>query len=102
MNQRFEGTRVLVTGGSRNIGRAIVERFAAEGAQVAVNGVVPGEAEELVAGLQADGQQAVAVPADVSKPDQVEQMLSTVCETFGGIDVLVNNAAVPLLGRVPF
>ena len=102
MNQRFEGTRVLVTGGSRNIGRAIVERFAAEGAQVAVNGVVPGEAEELVAALQADGRQAVAVPADVSDPDQVEQMLGTVCETLGGIDVLVNNAAVPLLGRVPF
>jgi len=102
MNQRFEGTRVLVTGGSRNIGRAIVERFAAEGAQVAVNGVVPGEAEDLVAALRDAGRQAVAAAADVSKPDQVEQMLSTVCETFGGIDVLVNNAAVPLLGRVPF
>ncbi|TDE95108.1 SDR family oxidoreductase [Occultella glacieicola] len=100
--QRFHGTRVLVTGGSRNIGRAIVERFAAEGAHVAVNGVVPGEAEDLAARLVEAGHAATAVPADVSDPDQVERMLARVDAELGGIDVLVNNAAVPLLGRVPF
>ncbi|HIZ35856.1 MAG TPA: SDR family oxidoreductase [Candidatus Ruania gallistercoris] len=99
---RFAGTRVLVTGGSRNIGRTIVERFAAEGAQVAINSVVPGEADELAAELTGAGQTAIAVPADVSDPDQVEQMLTRITEDLGGIDVLVNNAALPMMGRVPF
>lgn len=99
---RFRATRVLVTGGARNIGRAIVERFAAEGAQVAINAVVPGEAEDLAAELQSAGCSAIAVPADVSDPDQVEQMLAAVDSQLGGLDVLVNNAALPMLGRVPF
>ncbi|CAM3305862.1 SDR family NAD(P)-dependent oxidoreductase [Occultella aeris] len=100
--ERFRATRVLVTGGSRNIGRAIVERFAAEGAHVAINGVVPGEAEDLADELRAAGHTAVPVPADVSDANQVDQMLTLVCAELGGIDVLINNAAVPLLGRVPF
>lgn len=104
---RFHGTRVLVTGGARNIGRAIVERFAAEGAQVAINAVVPGEAEELAAELRAAelraaDRSAIAVPADVSAPDQVQQLFATIGTELGGLDVLVNNAALPLLGRVPF
>ncbi|WP_147915602.1 SDR family NAD(P)-dependent oxidoreductase [Ruania zhangjianzhongii] len=99
---RQRGTRVLVTGGSRNIGRAIVERFAAEGAHVAINSVVPGEAESLAAELRGAGQSAIAMPADVSDPDQVAQMFTAIGDELGGLDVLVNNAALPMLGRVPF
>ncbi|SEE67805.1 SDR family NAD(P)-dependent oxidoreductase [Ruania alba] len=99
---RFRGARVLVTGGGRNIGRAIVERFAGEGAHVAINTLAEGEADELAKQLSTDERRAIAVPADVSDPTAVEQMLTRVHSELGGIDVLVNNAAVPMLGRVPF
>lgn len=102
MGERFEGVRVLVTGGSRNIGKAIVERFAAEGAAVAVNGIVPGEAAEVARALRRDGVTAVGIDADVSDPEAVERMVEHVVAELGGIDVLVNNAAAPMLGRVPF
>lgn len=102
MSRRFEGVRVLVTGGSRNIGRAIVERFAAEGAAVAVNGIVPGEAEALASALRARGVTATAIEADVSDDNAVTAMLDHVVAEIGGIDVLVNNAGAPSLGRVPF
>lgn len=99
---RFAGVRVLVTGGSRNIGQAIVERFAAEGAAVAVNGIVPGEAAALADALRSTGVVATGIDADVSDPDAVARMVEHVVTELGGIDVLVNNAAAPMLGRVPF
>lgn len=102
MTRRFEGARVLVTGGSRNIGKAIVERFAAEGAAVAVNGIVAGEAEMVARALRDDGVTATGIDADISDPDAVAGMLEHVASELGGIDVLVNNAAAPMLGRVPF
>ncbi|WP_156253329.1 SDR family NAD(P)-dependent oxidoreductase [Pseudactinotalea terrae] len=102
MTGRFEGVRVLVTGGSRNIGQALVERFAAEGAAVAVNGIVPGEAEALAEALRGQGVRAIGIDADVSDADAVVAMIEHVVAELGGIDVLVNNAAAPMLGRVPF
>jgi len=102
MTRRFDGVRVLVTGGSRNIGKALVERFAAEGAAVAVNGIVPGEADALAATLRGQGVTAIGVDADVSDAEAVVAMMERVAAQLGGIDVLVNNAAAPMLGRVPF
>ena len=102
MTGRFEGVRVLVTGGSRNIGKALVERFAAEGAAVAVNGIVPGEAEALAAELHGQGVSAIGIDADVSDPEAVVAMMERAVAELGGIDVLINNAAAPMLGRVPF
>lgn len=102
MTARFDGVRVLVTGGSRNIGKSLVERFAAEGAAVAINGIVPGEAQALASALQERGATATAFDADVSDPGAVAAMLEHVVTELSGIDVLVNNAAAPMLGRVPF
>lgn len=102
MSGRFDGVRVLVTGGSRNIGKAIVERFATEGAAVAVNGIVPGEADAVASALRAEGVVATAIEADVSDDAAVAHMLDHVVAELGGIDVLINNAGAPSLGRVPF
>lgn len=88
----FSGRVVLVTGGSRGIGRGIAEAFLAAGADVAVCGRK--EPDELPS---AGGRSAMFVSADVRDAEQVEDMVNEVVEGLGRLDVLVNNA-----GGAPF
>jgi NAD(P)-dependent dehydrogenase (short-subunit alcohol dehydrogenase family) len=98
---RLKDKVALVTGGSRSIGRAICLGFAREGADVAVNYVQDATAaDEVVQVIRGLGRQAIAVQADVSQAKQVQAMVTKVVDTFGRIDVLVNNAAQIL--RSPF
>lgn len=95
MTTEFAGKVVLVTGGSRGIGRAIAERFATLGAAVAINYVRDEQAaNSLVNHILKNGGRAMAVKADVSKRQEVGRMVQTVLDAFGGIHVLVNNAGV--------
>jgi 3-oxoacyl-[acyl-carrier protein] reductase len=87
--QRFLDQVVIVTGAGHGIGRAVAERFAAEGARVAVNDVSSARASEVAAAL---GAPAMAVPADVSDKAAVDAMFNAVLARFGRLDVLVNNA----------
>lgn len=97
--RRFAGRVALVTGGSRGIGRAVVERLAAEGAAVAVNyRTRTGEAEDIVRRLRGDGRQAFAVQADVAVRSDVDAMVGRVRNELGTIDILVNNAGVLMTG----
>jgi 3-oxoacyl-[acyl-carrier protein] reductase len=101
MDSSFDGTVVLVTGGSRGIGRAVVERFAAAGATVVLQfRSQRAAADEVLAGLPAG--EHIAVQADVADPGQVRTLVQEIVERFGRIDVLVNNAGVyerhPVLG----
>jgi 3-oxoacyl-[acyl-carrier protein] reductase len=83
----------LVTGGSRGIGRAIALDLAQRGARVVVNYHQNAKAAaEVVATIQADGGEAVAVQADVGDFDQAKELITTTLDTFGQIDILVNNA----------
>jgi NAD(P)-dependent dehydrogenase (short-subunit alcohol dehydrogenase family) len=92
---RFSGKVVLVTGASRGIGRAIAAGFADEGGTVAVNYVQDEQsAQSLVDAVLAKGGRAIAVQADVSSRRDVERMVQTVLDAWGGIHVLVNNAGV--------
>ncbi|SHK50158.1 SDR family NAD(P)-dependent oxidoreductase [Rhodothermus profundi] len=88
------GKRALVTGAGRDIGRAIAEALACSGAHVAVNYRMSGEsAEAVVQRIRAKGGVAVAVQADVTKPDEVERMVQeTVRQLGGNLDILINNA----------
>jgi 3-oxoacyl-[acyl-carrier protein] reductase len=87
-SQRFAGKVVLVTGAGHGIGRAIAERFGAEGAMVAVNDLHDDRAREVAAGIP----EAIGIAADVSSKTQVDTMFDNLLGRFGTIDVLVNNA----------
>ena len=82
---RFDGKRVLVTGGSRGIGKAVCDAFAAEGARVAVH------SSRTPAEVTAPH---VAVTGDVADPPAAEAFVADAVERLGGLDVLVNNAGV--------
>lgn len=93
--QRLQGNVAIVTGGSRGIGRATALALAAEGAKVVVNYASSREsADRVVAEIEAMGSQAIALPADVSKADQVDALVNAVMEKWGQVDVLVNNAGI--------
>lgn len=89
------GRTALVTGAGPNIGREIAVTLARAGAAVAVNDIDPVRAEETAAAVRAAGGRALAVPADVSDPDQVAAMVAA-AETLGPLDALVNNAAITI------
>jgi 3-oxoacyl-[acyl-carrier protein] reductase len=89
----LQGKAALITGAATGIGRAIAERFAREGALVAVNfRSSRAAAEQLVAEIQAAGGSAIPVAADVSVESEVRAMIDRVERKFGRLDVLVNNA----------
>ena len=85
----------IVTGASRGIGAAIAQRLAEDGYQVVVNYASnASEAQRVVATLHATGHTAIAVQADVSKPDEVRALFDTAERELGRVDVLINNAGV--------
>ena len=93
--RQLEGQVAIVTGASRGIGRAIAERFAAEGAKVVANYVsAEGEARKVVDGIKRAGGDAVAVQGDVSRSADVQRLVATAANHFGRVDILVNNAGV--------
>ena len=86
---RLEGKIAIVTGGASGFGRGIAERFVREGARVIVADLNGAAAAEVV---QSFGNGAIAVEADVTKKGDVQQVIATADEVFGGLDILVNNA----------
>ena len=92
---RLEGKIALVTGSGRNIGRAMILKMAAEGANVVVNARANREeAESVAAEARELGVEALPYLADVADQSQVAGMVSAAMEKFGKIDILVSNAAI--------
>lgn len=90
----FSHKTALITGAGAGIGRATAETFARQGAQVAVADLSRERAEETVAAIQQAGGTASAFVADVSQRDQVNAMVAAVRQTYGPIQILVNNAGI--------
>ena len=90
--KRLQDRVVLVTGGSRGIGRAISLRLAEEGAKVAIADILEKDAAQVVADITKNGGQAMAIMTDVANLDQVRACVQKITEAWGQIDVLVNNA----------
>jgi NAD(P)-dependent dehydrogenase (short-subunit alcohol dehydrogenase family) len=92
---RLKGKTALVTGSGRNIGRAIILKLAEEGANVVVNARSnQEEADSVAAEARELGVEALPFIADVSDHQQVTNMFAAAAEQFGGVDILVSNAAI--------
>jgi NAD(P)-dependent dehydrogenase (short-subunit alcohol dehydrogenase family) len=91
---RLQGKVAIVTGAGRGIGRAIAERYAQEGAKVTVADIDRATAEAVAAVICAAGGDALGIAADVSNAEDVEAMVTTTLNTFGGLDVMLNNAGI--------
>jgi NAD(P)-dependent dehydrogenase (short-subunit alcohol dehydrogenase family) len=89
----------IVTGGGSGIGEATALLFAAEGAQVVVADIRLDAARATTAAITAAGGTAVAVPADVTQANDVQAMIQTAVHTYGGLDILFNNAGIGVQGN---
>jgi NAD(P)-dependent dehydrogenase (short-subunit alcohol dehydrogenase family) len=99
-----DGKVALVTGTSRGLGKSIAKRLAAEGATVALTARTAepdpkyqGSLSQTLAEIEQSGGSAIAVAADLSKPEERERLFAETAETIGAPDILVNNAAVTFL-----
>ena len=88
----LSGKRAVVTGAGRGIGRSIALALANAGADVAVTARTGAQLDTLVGEIQAMGRRSLAVSCDVTDPEQVKSMASTLLASLGGVDILVNNA----------
>ncbi len=92
---RLKGKIALVTGASKGIGAAIAENMAAEGASVVVNyASSKAGADAVVDRITKNNGKAVAVQADVSKPEEIQRLFAETKKAFGKLDILVNNAGI--------
>ncbi|MET4559216.1 3-oxoacyl-[acyl-carrier protein] reductase [Lysinibacillus parviboronicapiens] len=92
---KLQGKVAVVTGASRGIGRAIALKLSEEGAKIVVNySGSQAKAEEVVASIQANGGEAIAIQASVSIAEEVTSLMDAAVKTFGSLDILVNNAGI--------
>ena len=91
---RLAGKRVVITGGATGIGAAIVRRFAAEGAAVAILDLNEADAQALAGEVTASGGKALALGCDVADVERVAAAVDEAAATLGGLDIVVANAAV--------
>src|ERR1700761_4119118 len=91
---RFEGKVVAITGGGSGIGKEAASRFIAEGARVAINGRDAVKLEAAAREIDPTGEKIITLVGDIASPATGAALVDRAVSTFGGLDVLVNNAGV--------
>ena len=94
----WTGKVAIVTGGSRGLGRALAEAFAKAGANVVISARSESELKAAADEIRATGGEVLAIPADVTRQDQVEALVNQTVQHFGRLDVLVNNVGQSVRG----
>lgn len=89
----IEGRVAIITGGSRGIGRSIAHGFAAKGAKVVISSRKANMCDKVVEEITADGGDAFAVPGHMGDLDDIKTLVQATADHYGGIDIIVNNAA---------
>lgn len=89
----IEGRVAVITGGSRGIGRSIAHGFAAKGAKVVISSRKADMCDKVVEEITADGGDAFAVPGHMGDLDDIKTLVQATVDHYGGIDIIVNNAA---------
>jgi len=89
---KLQGKTAYITGSGRGIGRAVALKLASEGANIVINDLDQEPAEEVVSLIKSNGGDAVAVVGSVTEEGFAARFINTGVETFGGIDIIVNNA----------
>jgi NAD(P)-dependent dehydrogenase (short-subunit alcohol dehydrogenase family) len=101
MSKQFEGKVAVITGGSSGIGRATAIAFAAQGARVAIGARRAAESEETIRLIQAQGGEAIFVPTDVTRADQVQKLMDAAVSRWQRLDLAFNNAGIGGTSFVP-
>ena len=99
--RRLEGKVAVVTGANSGVGAAIARLFAAEGASVVMAARRKEALDEVANEINQTGGRTLAVPCDISKPEDPEHLMAAAVEAFGKIDILVNNAGILESGLKP-
>ncbi len=94
LGRELRDRTVVITGGAGGIGQALARAFGAEGARIVVVDLPSSPLEEAATKLRSAGVEAVALPCDITQPEQVLNTMEAAREAFGRIDVLINNAGI--------
>ena len=97
---RLNNKKAIITGAGTGIGRAIAERFCIEGADVMVADIETKGGEETVKQIIKSGGTVIFQETDTSNEDSVQSMIESIVSEFGGIDIVINNAAAFVFGSI--